>query len=200
MTNVWFTADQHHAHANIIRYANRPFQSVAEMDDALIANWNGLVADNDDVYVLGDFTLADTARARLYISRLKGFIHVIPGSHDHWIPKAWDKQEWFYSASGHGIVILPMLFEYSLPANLVGPRPSLIALSHYSMRSWGLSHYGSLHLYGHHHGRLPGHGRSMDIGVDVHDFKPVLLDDVIQRLKQIEILPKNGARHATHNQ
>ena len=37
---VWFTSDSHFSHSNIIRYADRPFSSVEEMDQQLIENWN----------------------------------------------------------------------------------------------------------------------------------------------------------------
>jgi len=53
-----------------------------------------------------------------------------------------------------------------------------MVLCHYAMRSWPKSHYGAWHLYGHSHGKLPMLGRSMDIGVDTHDFYPYSLDEI----------------------
>jgi calcineurin-like phosphoesterase family protein len=52
---VWVTSDQHFAHAKIIRYANRPYASAAEMDMDLIQKWNSVVAPGDIVLHLGDF-------------------------------------------------------------------------------------------------------------------------------------------------
>ena len=57
MSNVWFSADAHYGHKRIIEYCDRPFESVDEMDRALIENWNEVVQPEDDVYFLGDFTL-----------------------------------------------------------------------------------------------------------------------------------------------
>jgi len=54
---IWFTADTHLGHENVIRYNPRPFSSTAEMDEALIENWNQVVQPDDAVYHLGDFTL-----------------------------------------------------------------------------------------------------------------------------------------------
>lgn len=57
MNNIWFSSDHHFNHKNIIDYCKRPFQSVEEMNIALIENHNKFVNKNDDVYFLGDFVL-----------------------------------------------------------------------------------------------------------------------------------------------
>ena len=54
MGNTYFTADVHFGHKNIITYSARPFGSVEEMDETIIANWNYRVRDNDDVWIVGD--------------------------------------------------------------------------------------------------------------------------------------------------
>ena len=51
----WFTADTHLGHQNIIKYCNRPFKTLDEMDTAIIRNWNERVDPDDTVLVLGDF-------------------------------------------------------------------------------------------------------------------------------------------------
>ena len=58
--NKWFVSDTHFSHTNIIRYTGRPFQSVNEMDERLIENWNALVEPQDTVFFLGDFGLGTT--------------------------------------------------------------------------------------------------------------------------------------------
>ena len=167
---VWCSADHHFGHANIIKYCNRPFKSVTEMDGQMVERWNALVRKDDHVYYLGDFTLA--RRAEPYVARLNGKISFLPGSHDYWMKEdisryegdIWTRHEF-----------LPALVEIKHGGHH-------ITLCHYSMRSWPRSFHGSLHLYGHSHGRLPSWGRSMDVGVDTNNFYPYRLDDVIKLL------------------
>lgn len=41
---------------------------------------------------------------------------------------------------------------------------------------------GAWHLYGHSHGRLSPQGRSLDVGVDCHNFRPISLDELTERM------------------
>ena len=52
---IYFTSDWHLGHANIIKYCERPFKSVSDMDRILIQNYNEIVDQDDTVYFLGDF-------------------------------------------------------------------------------------------------------------------------------------------------
>ena len=173
---IYFTADLHLGHKNIIKYSNRPFSTVEEMDKTLIDNWNARVADNDTVYVVGDFALAPLAKVIEYIKKLKGFIVFVNGSHDRWI--ADSKNGPFHPRA---IILKDRLHEVK---GILSEKKSII-LCHYAMRTWPKSHYGSWHLYGHSHGNLPGHGYSFDIGVDCNSFVPVSLEQVEQRMSKI---------------
>jgi len=68
----FFTADEHYGHANIIKYCDRPFASVEEMDAEIINRHNNLVGRKDVTIHAGDFTLAKKTSAENYIKRLKG--------------------------------------------------------------------------------------------------------------------------------
>src|SRR6266581_359325 len=80
---TWFTSDPHFGHGNIIKFCNRPYLSVGEMDEGLIANYNKLVKPKDPVYFLGDITWYGSARLNEIMDRLNGEKHLIIGNHDH---------------------------------------------------------------------------------------------------------------------
>ena len=93
---IYFTADTHFDHANIIRFCNRPFATVEEMNETLIANWNRKVHGNDTVYILGDMFFRTTDPERI-LRQLKGKKHLISGNHDSQWMKQVDLERWFAS-------------------------------------------------------------------------------------------------------
>ena len=169
----WVTADHHFGHANIIKFCNRPFSDVNEMDAAMINRWNTLIKPEDTVYHLGDFTLGRDAEQ--YFRQLNGEIYVVPGGHD----KRWIKN--------HPFNILH-------PIHTIQVSGTPVILCHYSMRVWDRAHYGACHLYAHSHGKLLPLGRSMDVGVDCHNFYPLELEEVIKILLKIEQHDNGGNR------
>lgn len=81
---IWFTSDTHFGHERILEFTNRPFGSIHEMNDALIANINEKVKPEDELYVLGDYsfkmTVIEAADLRRSIECKK--VHLAPGNHD----------------------------------------------------------------------------------------------------------------------
>ena len=53
--SYFFTADCHFGQERTLKLSKRPFDSVVEMDRALVNNWNKTVSKDDTVFVLGDF-------------------------------------------------------------------------------------------------------------------------------------------------
>jgi len=157
--NYWFTADQHMGHYRILQYCNRPWKTVEEMDNAIIKNHNEVVGVGDVVYHLGDFTLIKEYPQK-YINRLNGEHIFIQGGHDYWMKEGKYDQIKEIKIEGQNIV-----------------------LCHYAMRIWPKSHYNSWHLFGHSHGRLEAIGKSLDVGVDTHNFFPYSFDEIKQIMK-----------------
>ena len=86
----YIISDLHLGHKNIIKYCNRPFSSVEEMDNTIITNWNMTVRKDDEVYFLGDFCFGRPGQkvSREYREKLNGKIHLILGNHDKYIDKS----------------------------------------------------------------------------------------------------------------
>ena len=78
---IWFTSDLHFGHQNIIKFCNRPWKTVEEMNEGLIANWNSVVKDDDIVFDLGDFAFAPNSKWKEILSRLNGIHYLILGNH-----------------------------------------------------------------------------------------------------------------------
>lgn len=76
---IFVVSDLHLGHANIIKYCDRPFASVEEMDEALVANWNAVVTPQDIIYNCGDVYFGDGWK---HVPRLNGHKRLIVGNHD----------------------------------------------------------------------------------------------------------------------
>ncbi|MBP3898083.1 MAG: metallophosphoesterase [Mogibacterium sp.] len=83
---IYITSDLHLGHANIIKYCNRPYEDVEEMNDDLIRRWNETVRDNDRIFFLGDFALGSAEQIIKWGNMLKGRKVMIYGNHDHHKP------------------------------------------------------------------------------------------------------------------
>ena len=88
MTERYYISDTHFSHANIIKYGNRPFNNVLEMDEQLIQNWNEIVRPQDSISHLGDVTMLRGNRQNQekfirLIGRLNGHKRIYLGNHDH---------------------------------------------------------------------------------------------------------------------
>ena len=77
----YYISDLHFGHNNVIKFDNRPFNNMQEMESTIVENWNKTVKDNDVVYVLGDL-FWKTYDADRILPILNGQIILIKGTHD----------------------------------------------------------------------------------------------------------------------
>lgn len=158
--DTFFTGDQHYGHKNICRFANRPFTSVEEMNETFIKNHNDTVKPGDVVWFLGDFGFMSQSNIKTVLRRLNGQKNLIIGNHD----KPFMKRGRDFIGDG----LLNAIFHY----REINIEKQHMVLFHYGMRVWNRAHHGSWHLYGHSHGSLPPHHKSLDVGVDSKEITP----------------------------
>jgi len=181
MKNIYFTSDHHFGHKNILKYQpNRNFTSVEEMDQAFVNNWNQVVQNGDDVYHLGDFAFLPLDRFQQLCQSLHGNIHVILGNHDQVIID--NHLELLTSKT------LTSIQQY-LELKIKGyPK---IVMFHYAMRTWHHRSKGTVHIYGHSHGKVPPYGKSVDIGVDCQeitkDYSPIHINELTDYMSRRDI-------------
>lgn len=163
--NTFFTADTHFFHMNkrggIIKYCNRPFTSIEEMNQTLIAKWNAKVKPGDRVYHTGDFAFGTREQILNLTKKLNGHLILIEGNHDD-----------IGEPGNYGFSSKHQLLEIKING-------VYITLCHYAMRVWPRSHFNSWHCYGHSHSCLDKNwGKSWDVGVDNNNFEPVEFEEL----------------------
>lgn len=176
--HTFFTSDTHFGHANIIRFCNRPFKNVEEMDEVLIENWNQVVSDDDTVFHLGDFAFGGSNVWKSIIPRLNGHINLIIGNHDR-----KNLRQGYMSSFG---MVVPQL-QIEIEGNP-------IYLNHYPFLCYGGSYRGVWQLFGHVHSGPNAEGLDIsrlntlfptqyDVGVDNNDYAPISYKEVKAKIE-----------------
>ena len=114
---IWFTSDTHFGHENMLRLADRPWSTVAQMNDDMVASVNSKVAMDDELYILGDFsfkmTIQEAYELRKSIACKR--VHLLPGNHD---------KDWTQPAVADAFIVEP-------PICVLKIDRQKIVLSHY---------------------------------------------------------------------
>lgn len=181
---IYFIADMHLGHENIIQLCNRPFKTIEEMDEALISNWNRKVKKNDTVYIIGDL-MWKGIDPKIYLERLNGNKVLIIGNHDsNWLCKC-NPLDYFK--------IVTNMHIDSLNCHTV-------TMCHYPMLEWkksrkeGSSKLGYL-IYGHIHNKIDEmysylfeKENALNAGVDINNFEPVTFDELVENNRKFKEL------------
>ena len=180
--HTFFTSDTHFNHANIVKFCNRPFKDVEQMNEMMIANWNSVIGETDTVFHLGDFCLGGAAEWTKLLDRLNGKIYLILGNHD-----LKNIRQGFISRFEH--VAMQMHIE-------VGKQR--IYLNHYPFLCFEGGYKEVWQLFGHVHTRKNNTGidagrlqylypTQYDVGVDNNGFAPISFEQVKRIInKQVE--------------
>lgn len=145
---IWFSADTHFYHQSILRHTHRKFDSVEEMNEAYVEEWNATISKGDMIYHLGDFSFGTSKEIRQVFHRLRGKKVLVAGNHDDNRTRrlAWTEV--------HDLKRLRV-------------NNQTMWLCHYPMLTWANAHHGTWMLHGHSHGNIADIGTTrMDVGVD----------------------------------
>lgn len=169
---VFFTSDTHFGHKNIIRYCDRPFADVEQMDKELIRRWNNVVSDDDTVYHLGDFAFAGTRRIEEILAQLNGKKILVLGNHDNATTMTR-----LMSLGGPLYDVLP-------DADLLGYGYQ-VYLGHHPI-PYTIPNGWKHQICGHVHElwkvKTSRYSTVVNVGVDVWDYTPVPMLEVLRQL------------------
>jgi len=153
---IFVISDTHFHHENIIKYSNRPFKSVEEMDKEMIKRWNNKVGREDIVLHLGDFALGSEKEVKELKDTLNGKIFLLKGNHDHkMLRKA-------------GFILIKGTFEIG---NLI--------FSHNPLKKEDIPH-GFINVHGHIHEKESLNG--FNASAEKMNYEPIEVEDLKESL------------------
>lgn len=183
---IYFTADPHFFHESIITFCHRPCGDIEEMHELLIDNHNAIVKKEDTVYFVGDMTAPEFKTRKLYkyfpqiVRKLNGTKHLILGNHDEWGPFKYvnvgfssvHTAFWFkHITEVMGTVEFVLAHDPSVAEVLTSPKQVLLC--------------GHIHnLFRSHKRMSKGLPTVINVGVDVNEYRPISLDEIIEELEE----------------
>lgn len=177
--NLYFTSDTHFGHANIIRFCNRPFATIEEMDKELVRRWNETVPVDGIVFHLGDFAYGNAGYWKEILQKLHGRKYLIIGNHDYKNIRAGYTE----------------YFEHVTQQMSIRVGDQSIILNHNPFLCYGGSYRDVWQLFGHVHSGPANHTGldhprlkmlfplQYDVGVDNNDFRPISYAEVKAKIE-----------------
>ena len=156
-TGFFLYSDAHFFHKNIIKYSERPFNTVQQMNRTMIDNWNGVVGNDDTIYFLGDFVIGHfkSQFAKLISEELNGNIIFIKGNHDR------------------GVKSIPM--EKNINITYKGKD---IILTHEPLKE-----FEGINIHGHvHNNTYDKKENQINVSAEVIDYTPIHIDKALELL------------------
>jgi len=187
----WFTSDTHFGHARIIELCNRPFVDIDEMDNAIISNWNNVVAPDDEVFHLGDVALGPKDRWLDIFKQLNGKLNLLIGNHDALFR---DNKPQYQAKWGH----LYGAFEVLGGTHLEVIDNHAVMLAHfpydedYQGRGFFTPDYLGFplvhgHTHGPEHATLSSNGHpQFHVGMDAWNYTPVSEVTIVSWLRSLD--------------
>ena len=154
---VFIISDTHFGHENIIKYCNRPFSSVEEMDQTMIKRWNETVSNNDIIIHLGDFALCSRDRLKEIVSKLNGKKILIMGNHDN------HSEQFYRDVCFHTVSRFPIIYD------------NFYIMSHAPLQLTETTCYFNCYGHVHNDNKFVDNATSRCYSVERTGYRPVLL-------------------------
>ena len=195
--NIFFTSDTHYHHKNICRGVSdwggsdkcRDFDTLDQMNNAIVTNINAMVTSNDYLIHLGDWSFGGFEKIQEFRDRIycKNIILVL-GNHDHHITRNKDNiQDLFHSV--HSYLSLDLRLQ-QLDGTV---KKHKFVLLHFPIMSWDEMGKGRIHLHGHVHLSqeqvMSQKGKTLDVGMDGNGLFPYSLSDIMHVMQNRKVEP-----------
>lgn len=157
--DIFFIADTHFGHANILKFdPPRPFSSIEEHDEHIIDNWNKVVKPFDKVYHCGDVAFKKPCME--YFNRLNGIKRLVKGNHDLFPDRLYTE----HFKQIHGVKHLH-IDGFRCVVTHVPIHPNCI-------ERWGINIHGHLHF-----NTIPD-PRYFCVSVEQINYTPISLEEI----------------------
>lgn len=169
---IYFTSDLHFFNKKALCIGRRAFQNPQERGEFLVEQWNRTVADEDEVYLLGDISNGGGEETAQMLGRLKGRKYLLIGNNDRYLDDpAFDRSAYQWCRQYYELRALDNRF----------------ILFHFPIEVWTGYKKDRVHLHGHLHRVKPVWEpiRRYEVGVDAHDGRPVSLEEVWEAVKDL---------------
>ena len=171
---IYFTSDLHFCHDRPFMFNPRGFTNIKDHDEAIVKNWNAIVDDEDEVYILGDLMLIDNEKGLSYVRQLKGKLHIILGNHD-----TAQRVTLYKSLSNVVEVVYASYLRYKDRDFYLSHYPTIVGDMDHPRRSKKIVY----NLFGHTHQPTNFFNDVFfiyHVGLDSHQNQPVSIDQIIE--------------------
>lgn len=191
MSKIFFISDLHLFHTNVIKYCNRPFSNIIDMNKHILDCWNNTISKDDTVYFLGDFALGECHKEdvyREYSRLLNGNMYFLKGNHD----QSYNNLTKYFTCIRAGYIVDYKGYHF--------------ILSHYPLPDEEIPD-GFFNIHGHIHNTSYNKLNSIfnldyhiNISADAINFTPMFIDNIIDDIekgvyKAKQSKPKEGGRN-----
>lgn len=184
---IWFTADTHFFHKGVIDYCSRPWNTVEEMNEGLIQNWNKWVKPKERIYVLGDFAFCGKEKMKSILFRLNGQKILVKGNHDQSARKMIEAG--FHDVWENELITLPNGEKVTLSHFPIFPNENKGDQRYLHKRISSEVVPIIWHLHGHVHTeyRIDRDDMQINVGVDVNNWQPVGHEEIQTIIKDCDL-------------